>query len=622
MRTGRHGGAMMWVALAACAIVMLAAMTWLTREVLASERQRQEAEARAEQQERVRLALWRMDALGASTLLGYNQQTAEAFRAVDPCESRQDGALLHFDLTEKGKLTLSGGLKDHERPRHEFRRMLVKLRAGGGEYQALSAMLPKGTPVWSPATPVTPAAPVAREATASDAAPGAAGRDVKKQDEFHEQAKPTAALRKELKEEQRARLVEAKPAPAAAVVPPLGLDSLSQEAAYRQKAVEGTSSNLQQLNRTNALTGNAPKDAAGLPEGGDAEPFHATWWNGNLFLLRRVEWTPQQGTKHTSIQGVWLDAEKLSAALLGEVRDLLPNARLEMAGRTSFDALTMASLPWSLQAGNFDVMNGRGAVKNSLWFGWLTAIAAIGVAAVLVRGVMRLSERRASFVSAVTHELRTPLTTFRLYSDMLESGVVKEERRGEYFRTLRREADRLAHLVENVLAFSRIERGSARTEVQETSAGKLLESMRERFEARLASAGLTLGVEVGEAIGTKPFRVDAASVEHVLFNLIDNAAKYAAGGDPKRVVLSAVQRGERLAICVRDFGPGISARERRKIFRPFHKSAQAAAESQPGVGLGLALSQRLAHELGGRLTHEEPVGGGAVFCLELPVKLT
>ena len=80
-----------------------------------------------------------------------------------------------------------------------------------------------------------------------------------------------------------------------------------------------------------------------------------------------------------------------------------------------------------------------------------------------------------AFVSAVTHELRTPLTTFRLYSEMLASGMVQDEtQKKNYLGTLEAEAGRLSHLVENVLAYARIERGSARAQVESVSIGDVL----------------------------------------------------------------------------------------------------------------------------------------------------
>ena len=287
------------------------------------------------------------------------------------------------------------------------------------------------------------------------------------------------------------------------------------------------------------------------------------------------------------MQGVWLDARVLREQLLREVADLLPQAKLlAVEGqRAAADSLAMVSFPFRLERN--EVVVGRATLRCQrrsglrLWVAWAAVALAVLTSSLLVRGVMRLSERRASFVSAVTHELRTPLTTFRLYSDMLESGAVKEEKRGDYLRVLSREADRLPHLVENVLAFSRIERGNARSNVREAAAGDLLERSRERLEARLATAGLTLEMDSACALRV---RVDTAAVEHILFNLIDNAAKYAANSDPPVVEIRVRDAGRAVEIIVSDHGPGIPLAERARIFRAFHKSAREAAESQPGVG--------------------------------------
>ncbi len=345
------------------------------------------------------------------------------------------------------------------------------------------------------------------------------------------------------------------------------------------------------------------------------------WLADELFLLRQVTWDAFdfEGApkgKEVSVQGVWFSAAELQEILLREAADLLPDAKLvRVEGKeAASDPLSLVSFPFRLIRNEVAPV-AVSSVNGPLLIGWIAVLIAILTASLLVHGVMRLSERRASFVSAVTHELRTPLTTFRLYSDMLESGAVKPEKRGDYLRVLSREADRLSHLVENVLSFSKIERGSARSVVRESTVTELLEPMRERLEARLATAGLTL--EMDPAC-TLRVRVDSAAVEHILFNLIDNAAKYASVGDPPTVLIQVQEDGRHVEIRVSDHGPGIPRSERRRIFRAFHKSAREAAESRPGVGLGLALSRRLAKSLGGGLECADRAGG-ACFVLRLPL---
>jgi signal transduction histidine kinase len=348
------------------------------------------------------------------------------------------------------------------------------------------------------------------------------------------------------------------------------------------------------------------------------------WLGGELFLLRPVFQTLADGKEiNIAIQGAWLDSDKLRTQLLEGIRDLLPSAKLlpAIGERAAEDPLTMVSFPFRLErheviATSF-IPSAQPSLGTPLWIAWIAVALAVITTTLLIRGIMRLSERRASFVSAVTHELRTPLTTFRLYSDMLESGAVKPEKRGDYLRVLSREADRLSHLVENVLAFSRIERGNARSNVREIPVGELLEQSRERLEARLSTAGLGLEMETSS---TTPVRADTAAVEHILFNLIDNAAKYAAHSTPAMVRIQTRDSSNKVEILITDHGPGIAPAEMSRIFRAFHKSAREAAETQPGVGLGLALSRRLAREQGGDLICQAPLPQtpGARFLLRLP----
>jgi C4-dicarboxylate-specific signal transduction histidine kinase len=106
-------------------------------------------------------------------------------------------------------------------------------------------------------------------------------------------------------------------------------------------------------------------------------------------------------------------------------------------------------------------------------------------------------------------------------------------------------------------------------------------------------------------------------VEQILFNLVDNACKYAQGTDDTRIQVTLAGRGRTPQIVVRDHGPGLSRDAARRLFQPFSKSASEAAHSAPGVGLGLALSRRLARTLGGDLRWRAAPDGGAEFTLSL-----
>jgi signal transduction histidine kinase len=254
----------------------------------------------------------------------------------------------------------------------------------------------------------------------------------------------------------------------------------------------------------------------------------------------------------------------------------------------------------------------------SLLVAWgcvLTAIVAVGL---LLAGVASLSERRGAFVSAVTHELRTPLTTLRMYTEMLADGMVADAaQRQHYLQTLRAEADRLGHLVENILAYSRLERNRAGYELSVVTLSDVLPRTVERLADRAKQAGMSLQADLRPDVLACRLRTNALALEQILFNLVDNACKYAAGVPDKTIRVSAVTAGGAVTLTVRDHGPGLHPPTGR-MFRAFTKSVQEAANTAPGLGLGLALSRRLARSMGGDLRLDPTVTDGAAFVLTLP----
>lgn len=547
---------LVWFAFTFCACLVIGAMLWLTRSVIQTEQNRARAEIRAEVQERVRLVLWRMDSMGTSILLEENGIPPQLF-------------------LEASDTTLPTSVR-FETPDG------AAIKGNGDEtkLQQCSSWL---------STLVSDKTSVSRD----------------------EQLMPAPEeMQQLLQENLKYRGVKDAE----------GQTWANQnEKASRAQILDKTISN----SRINSYATFADEQARQIPGSvpipsameiaNPISEFKPQWYKDSLFLIRR-------GLTITSFaQGILVDHAALEEILLKEAA-LLPEAKLSRPVEGADDSLVLASFPFKLVPGSIGLAPEAipKSIRNSLLAGWFAVVLAVITAFFLVTNIMKLSERRASFVSAVTHELRTPLTTFRLYSDILQNDAVSPEKRPAYLNTLSREADRLSHLVENVLAFSKIERGSARSSVSEHDIGDLLESMRERFEARLAAARLNLEMKVESSFRCS---LDSNALEHILFNLIDNAAKYAAGSEPPIVTIEMTTKSNRLEIRVSDFGPGISQAECKKIFRPFHKSAKQAAETQPGVGLGLALSNRLARSMGGKLSCGNRTDGhkGAVFALTLPV---
>ncbi len=568
----RNRNCWVWIAFACCACLVVGAMLWLTRSVIKTENDRALAEIRAELQERVRLSLWRMDSLGASILLEENSIPPQLFlqgtktslpvtvrfETPDGAACRGWGEQDALDNIERLLPELITDFKTSQR-RDETEEKKDKLEVAEPAeeitYQQLQSKIRGGG--WK------------AQASAN----------------IVEKANRDRLLGNNYSKTPSSYAVE--PMPAKPKESPLADEDSAQISQVTSSA-----------NEISNPTGN----------------FIATWFDGSLYLIRH-------GMNIRSFaQGTLVEEVSLRNLLLAEAIQLLPEAGLIPATNGADDSFILASFPFKLSPGNLRTTPEDSiprTISISLLVGWFAAMVALLAAYLLIANVMKLSERRASFVSAVTHELRTPLTTFRLYSEMLSTGAVREEKRAMYLNVLSREADRLSHLVENVLAFSKIERGSARSEVSETELNGLLESFVERFSSRLDSAGLSLDFHPAEPVKLK---LDSSALEHILFNLIDNAAKYASSSEPAVVSMEfSVSKGD-VTISISDHGPGISGAECRRVFRPFHKSAKQAAETKPGVGLGLSLSKRLARSMGGSLACQARADGtpGAVFTLKLP----
>jgi signal transduction histidine kinase len=362
-----------------------------------------------------------------------------------------------------------------------------------------------------------------------------------------------------------------------------------------------------------------------LEEDGSGQPLailetmRPLWWgDGELMMIRRVRTADGE-----RIDGSWLDWTAVRGILGAEIADLLPTATLvPITGDAQMDfSRRLATLPIGLEPGALDLADDPGArpLRVAIGAAWAFVVVAVGAVAVLLRGSLSLSERRAAFVSAVTHELRTPLTTFRMYTEMLAEGMVDDERRDRYVSTLRREAERLGQLVENVLAYARIEADHGRRraiEVETIAIDRVVDRCAARLGDRCRTAGLELDVVVDASDCS--VRVDLVAVEQILFNLVDNAAKYGATEADPSIELRVSRVGSTIEIAVRDFGPGVPEAERTRVFEPFAKASAHEAGTKPGVGLGLALSRRLAVQMGGKL-ELRAAERGAMFVLTLPV---
>ena len=340
------------------------------------------------------------------------------------------------------------------------------------------------------------------------------------------------------------------------------------------------------------------------------------WINNELLLVKTVHGSNQH------FEGVWLDWEKLKQSLEEDIKDLFPEVDIKPV--TDFspeESRSLAALPAMIVPPEAAIdTSGWSPTHTALSLAWLGLLGAASLAALALNGLISLSERRAAFVSAVTHELRTPLTTFRLYSDLLSRDMVQDPQdRKEYLHTLRREADRLTHLVDNVLRYSRLERSKHGPSLELVNLSQWVQRITPRMQERLRAADMELVVQQS---GDGSWLTDPAALEQVVFNLVDNAAKYAKPEHDRRVHFWVAMQQSQVSLSVTDHGGGVPNELRSTIFKPFAKTVERAAETAAGVGLGLALAKQTVAALGGRLDYESAEDGGARFRLSLPRKAT
>lgn len=243
------------------------------------------------------------------------------------------------------------------------------------------------------------------------------------------------------------------------------------------------------------------------------------------------------------------------------------------------------------------------------------AFLAAAAAIIQLRRQQELIRTRADFVSAVSHELRTPLAQIRMFSETLLLGRAKSAEQGErWLRIINRESERMSHLVESILLFSRSERNGMRLAREVNDVADIVREATDAFVPIASAKSVTMNnVLPPNAIAF----VDAGAVRQVLVNLLDNAVKYGPEGQTVTVQLQPAARNM-LELSVTDQGNGVPRNQRELIWKPFVRLDQDDG-STGGSGLGLSVVRDLVERHGGRMmVADNPAGRGARFIALLP----
>lgn len=233
-----------------------------------------------------------------------------------------------------------------------------------------------------------------------------------------------------------------------------------------------------------------------------------------------------------------------------------------------------------------------------------------------VRRELRLAQLRSQFVASVSHELKTPLTSIRIFAETLRDRAnLDPNARHEYVETIARESDRLTRFLQNVLDFSRVERGERTYQLSPQRLPIIVEHALQTLRFPLEQQGFTVHFDCDDDFAI--VRCDSDAVEQAVLNLVSNAIKYS--GLSRRIDVRVEHREDAVAIIVRDYGIGVTQAHQQRLFERFYRAPTTDNDVIPGTGLGLTLVHHLAEAHGGGVTVESAIGHGSTFTLCLPV---
>ncbi|MEM7165651.1 MAG: ATP-binding protein [Planctomycetota bacterium] len=229
------------------------------------------------------------------------------------------------------------------------------------------------------------------------------------------------------------------------------------------------------------------------------------------------------------------------------------------------------------------------------------------------QAAMAADQVKSDFLANMSHEIRTPMNSILGFAELLDSPDRSPEDVRDYVATIRRNGQHLLTIINDILDISKIEAGMLEVETLPTSVAGVISEVIELLHVRASEKGLLLCAEyktpVPESVSTDPVRL-----RQILMNLVGNAVKFTEKGNVT-VVCEVIERGgaKKLAISVCDTGIGLSREQKARLFRAFTQADVSTTRQYGGSGLGLTISKRLAHKLGGDIEVDSAVGEGSTF---------
>ena len=250
----------------------------------------------------------------------------------------------------------------------------------------------------------------------------------------------------------------------------------------------------------------------------------------------------------------------------------------------------------------------------------------VGIIVIMLMGIVftvravihesEVSRLKSEFVSNVSHELKTPLALIRMFGETLDTGIVTDEKkRREFYRIIRKESERLTHLINNVLDFSRMDTGAKEYNFERADLVEVVRNLLQAYKFHIRELGFEIESKLPKKLVIS--KIDKDAISQVLLNLLSNAVKYSQDG--KYILVEVRKNSTSARISITDHGVGIAKEHLRKIFDKFYRIHTPEAQESGGSGLGLTLAKHIIEAHGGSIEVESEVGKGSTFTIKIPL---
>jgi signal transduction histidine kinase len=229
--------------------------------------------------------------------------------------------------------------------------------------------------------------------------------------------------------------------------------------------------------------------------------------------------------------------------------------------------------------------------------------------------LQELSEQKSMFVSTVSHDLKTPLTSIKIFAEMLlqnEKHLLDKSK--NHLKIIEGETDRLTRLINNVLDFSKIDKGVKEYSFSEIHLNKIVQNVISFMEYSFKMKGFTLQTNLGDINDLIYGDTDAITV--AIQNVVSNALRFSRNN--KHIIISTNAKDDYVCVSVKDYGIGINESDTKKIFDTFFRSENAKIKKIEGTGLGLPIVKHILDAHGGTILVNSKIGSGSLFTLCFP----